>query len=193
MKKLIFGLVLASAAVAQAEYLLWTVEESDLSGSTLQAKDVAWMRVGYVKQNGSDEPLWKGTSLEVLATDKSSMGDTKVAFKASGEDSYLVNLSGLDNANYGFYIELLNNSGEIIGRTGSEATFTYDTYAQLSSGQHLTTGDIGSVPSVVTWHGGGFEAVPEPSSMALLALGAGLVGLRRKLKKGKKAQKGKCA
>jgi len=190
MKKGLFILgCVASCLSAHANYMYWQVTTADFDSTLI--KDVVSARVGYTYDGVN--PDVTATKMTSYASAGSDAGFEQVPLAINDQQVVRVNFADIGGSpsSYSYYIELLNSSGDVVGRSGKNSTYQYATYSSLANYSVETS--ISSVPTAAVWHGGGFEAVPEPSSMALLALGAGLVGLRRKLKKGKKAKKEKCA
>jgi len=194
MKKLIaFAFLAGAVGVVNADYLLWTVQDAEIDAfEAEQSVTVAKVRVGRAPAGTT----WLYTASDPVAsyaTDGVNLGTEGIAYGGESgfdqTDSFKIDIDSIGGDSYSYYIELLSSSGEVLGRSTTNGGTAYETYANLQ--KLAVTGSIGDVPpaTAAVWHGGGFEAVPEPSSMALLALGAGLVGLRRKLRKNKKGKR----
>ena len=183
MKRLaIIFLVIAAAISVRAEYLFWALDaedyESVLSGSKPTTGDTSAYAAHLMYSMDGGVSYSEATSW----TTDGRVSMTTPQFDDGSIETLAVNLSTLGGitSSYRFYIEIINSSGDALAQSSAE------TYANLSN--YIGSGSLSEVPTVGAWHGGTMSAVPEPGTVALLALGAGLIGYRkRKLLKKKKA------
>ena len=99
-------------------------------------------------------------------------------YGAGGTEEAYANLSEIEGVEgYSFFIELVNYDE-------SSHTYTQVAKSEMTSYADLSdhvTGNMESVPGAPTpWHGSGYSAVPEPTSGALLLLGAGLAAFKKR-------------
>ena len=151
-RSLLTVLVMAFALVARADYLWWTVEESDYSGT--------------VKGDVSDYFLY--------AQDTAGQATLIDALSAnSGGTPKSIDLTAYASG-YSFYIELVNYESSAYTPVGQGTTASY---VELAA--HIAS-SLTEIPKVTVWHGGPYHAVPEPTSAMLVMLGLALAGLKRR-------------
>lgn len=176
MKKLILIAGIAMLATAsQASYLYWQVTAEDYGNNVWGGNGsvVDYAKITYLATGASANQYQAYSPYE-------SMYDGELnpqsALKAPG-GAYMV--EGSFDEGYTYYIELYNSSGTLVSRsagmTGSALTaYTQTEYVSVSS--VLNPGSTVSV-----WHGGGgYTAVPEPTSALLVMFGMAFLGLKRK-------------
>ena len=169
MKRL---LMIASAVlmshVANAAYLYWQVDDSDVISYNQYAPD------GYT--------LGAGAYAMLKSSNGTTIGNTYdadgavVDNKASINQSYYTDIG--NGAAFSYYVELYNSDNYLIAKSLAIARGDSDWTDAYS--ENLRTSDLSNIPTISVWHAGGFTAVPEPTSGLMLLLGAAMLGLRRK-------------
>lgn len=121
--------------------------------------------------NGNNSQANPGTPdvLKITPVGSSAEG-TKVARTSIGD--YSAFGSSIDGYSTGvFYIELLNDTGKVVGRSEALSATT----AQQN------WGSVAEFRDVIAWNGGNtYTAVPEPTSGLLMLLGMAGLALRRR-------------
>ncbi len=177
-KMLTVAVGLLFASCADAEYLYWQVSNKDTDSNVI---DFSFNGAYILAENGSGE----SQRFELYSMgdwDYESLGDAPAAYldmgggiESTGE--VYANLDDLGEG-YSYFIELVNYD-ESSGTSTQVAKSQGVSYSDLSN---YLTGNLGEVPgAAVPWHGTGFSgAVPEPTSGALLLLGAGLAAFKKR-------------
>ena len=185
-KALLLTTVFALACSAKASYLIWQVNSSD--GSAIDGWNAAIL---YQVAGGAGSiSTWNNNKIDPMS------GANSVA------NNYLVNGTTIDNSSigsvvatmpagvsvaaaitggsaYAYYIELVNYDFDSDTVNYVHARSDAVSYANLNSS--ITDSlSITTIANVTPWHGGGYSAVPEPTSGLMLLLGAAMLGLRRK-------------
>lgn len=176
MKKLLIILSVSLASVfANASYLYWQVDSADYVGMA-GANEVAGARL----VNGDPGALV--TSYYLSYNDTTA----EAAWTASNENGslgtlYAANIGDNTGSLYSYYIELVNSSGDVLGRSATPLVGGSDDFATYTS-TGTTTSDLTHVPTAnfSAWHGSPYRAVPEPTSAILMLFGAAMLGLKRK-------------
>lgn len=169
MKKLLIVLSVSLASVfANAAYLYWQVDSGDYAGM-VGAEQVTGARL-------VSDPSGVGSSYYP------SSDGTWTALTGNGVIGapYAADI-GDNSDGYSYYIELVNNSGTVIGKSSAPLTSSSADYASYVN-NGATTADLSNIPTVnlSAWHGGSYHAVPEPTSAILMLVGAAMLGLKRK-------------
>lgn len=176
MKKLLIVLSVSLASVfANAAYLYWQVDSADYVGMA-GANEVAGAR------------LVNGDSGSTVTSYYLSYNDTtaEATWTASNEKGslgtlYAANIGDNTGADYSYYIELVNSTGDVLGRSATPLVGGSDDFVTYTS-TGTTTSDLTHVPTAnfSAWHGSPYRAVPEPTSAILMLFGAAMLGLKRK-------------
>lgn len=171
----LLAVALAISAL-RADYLYWQLDSTDLSGQDFIFNGAHVVAVdnqtGEVKSDIAHYYVDKGQyELETYA----EYGEDPDGNGTTGET--YANIGDLGEG-YSYFIELINYD-EGSGSYTQVATSEKVSYSDLSN---YLTGNLGEVPGAgVPWHGTGFSgAVPEPTSGALLLLGAGLAAFKKR-------------
>lgn len=179
MKKLIIsmGAVLVAVA-ANASYLYWQVDSTDYAGME-GAGDVAGATIAYMS-NGGSYVLGQTSHYDSYYVQQNAgtyeSEVVNVGTAAPIGRVYAADIGSLDNS-YSYYIELVNSTGDVLGRSDSVSASDLTSY--ISAAQ--MTADIPGVEPVSVWHySGSYTAVPEPTSAILMLFGAAMLGLKRK-------------
>jgi hypothetical protein len=156
-KKILIAGVLMAASLVQAEVLSWRVDIPGVDANTYvtaQLFATDFTGVGYqeggTSQGGQIAPY--NASYGVLPTDTTlTVGNT-----------------------YSFFVKLFAANGTtVVGWSGLQS------WSQLVNSGALTSGVAPDFPATTPWNVG-TSVVPEPTSMALLALGVSALLMRRK-------------
>ena len=191
MKKLLLMAIVAGGVfAANASYLIWQVNGSD--ASTAAYGD--WNAAMVYKVSGlSDSAIATWNANANKEKDTALTGATLVEVNKSAENfstdygSAVATMpKGMSAAadiatvtGYAYYIELVNYDfsndkvNYVYARSDAVA------YSALS-GSITDSLSTATIANVSPWHGGGYSAVPEPTSGLMLLLGAAMLGLRRK-------------
>ena len=76
-------------------------------------------------------------------------------------------------SSWSFYVELYNSANAAVGKSQTMSYSALQNYIAQSI-------DMSNLADIQRWSGGTYTAVPEPTSVVLLALGTALMALRRK-------------
>lgn len=163
--------VLMAAFALRAEYLNWQVKPS-VGDSNANDFSYEGAQLGYVKLSD----LASGETLaDLAAADKT--GAVAGKYPASvdmaspvGVDLDALGLEGGASA-YAYYIELINSDNSHVAY--GEAL----SYSDLAARGYVSS-DLPSIPTV--WHGGTFNAVPEPTGALMVLFGMAFLGLKRR-------------
>lgn len=173
---LIAGLVMLAATAAQASYLYWQVNASDLDGA------IAEYNTKYNPTTELTQENITGARLVQVVNGVEQMVDAiKVGDFGKMQDYELPFDVAAAEKNYSYYIEIISNASGL--PYSKVATSTTKTYADLvtSDPKVIYTGSELEVPKLTAWTGGSYTAAPEPTSGLLVLIGVGLLGLKRKL------------
>ena len=175
MKKYIIAFCVGFVATAvNASYLYWQVDESNYSGLENYA-EVAGARVAY---NGSSS---SGTLTSWYTAMNESSGESEWTQSAGSGvigQLYAADVSTYAGSGYSYYIELVNNAGNVVARSTNALVWNssdYTTYTQNAA----TTAEL-PTSNIEIWHGSPYTAVPEPTSAILMMFGMAFLGLKRK-------------
>lgn len=170
----LLAVALAISAL-RADYLYWQLDSTHLSG-----QDFIFNGAHVVAVDNQTGEV-KSDIAHYYVEDGSYVPETYAAY---GEDpdgngttgEVYADLSDLGGG-YSYFIELVNYD-EGSGVSTQVAKSQGVSYSDLSN---YLTGNLGEVPGAPTpWHGSGYSAVPEPTSGALLLLGAGLAAFKKR-------------
>lgn len=176
MKKLLIVLSVSLASVfANASYLYWQVNSTDyanmdgsdqVTGARLVVGDPGTLVTSYYLS-------YNDTTAEATWTESSNTGSLGTLYAA--------NIGDNTGSGYSYYIELVNSSGDVLGRSQTPLVGGSNDFAKYTD-TGTTTSDLTSVPTAnfSAWHGSPYRAVPEPTSAILMLFGAAMLGLKRK-------------
>lgn len=187
MKKLLLmAAVVGGVFAANASYLIWQVNSSD--GSAIDGWNAAI--VYEVAGGAAGAAAWNSSKIDPMSganpvTDNYLVNGTTIGNSSIGSVvatmpagvSVAADITGGDG--YAYYIELVNydfGSGTVnYVHARSDAVSYANLNSSITDSLSITT-----IANVTPWHGGGYSAVPEPTSGLMLLLGAAMLGLRRK-------------
>jgi hypothetical protein len=173
MKKLIALCAVALSMGAFADsYLYWMVDNPVTWDTSISGTDN--LKYSYVQIGVVDSREWQKGYLTMYNSDGTSANTTISALNGSGyKTSGYVSL-GSQTTGYSYYIELLNDNLEFVGRS------EYLSYSAAES--YLANFSDGINPANAWGSGVTFTTapVPEPTSGMLLLFGLAGLALRRK-------------
>jgi hypothetical protein len=186
MKKMMMVLAVALLAIgAQAGAVQWTVSGirtptgtvSDINDGTLLGGAIAYVYGGVIPQTPQTitdvRTALNNTSFSTAGSLKSGTSATTGAISGTTFGSYTSTTVGL-------YVIVFDSAIKTeAGQTGWFMISSLVTKTFSATGNQSYVFAFNSTAS--TWYG--YTVVPEPTSMALLALGVAAVGLRRKFRK----------
>ena len=164
MKKfMIFALTAVFAAALQAEALYWQVD-TGADDAAYTGTDVAYAGLYAIK-----------TADLGSKPSSSATGATEIDFAEviGGKAGPMLASIGEKDTTMSFFVELLNNSGEVVFTSGA------NTYDQLLASGYISAGGI-STPDFTATSGFNGASVPEPTGGMLLLVGGALLALRRR-------------
>lgn len=182
MNKLIAGFVVALAAVtANASYLYWQVD-TGAGDNTASAFSYEGARIGYFKNsdgaNYGDLAAMAEAKPSIITWDSSAYGTPDKSMGGMAE--FQIDAPTFsDPSSFSFFIELVNynESSQKFEHVAYSEVLTYD---NLVAKNYVDTGlKADFVPTI--WHGGTYNAVPEPTGALLMALGLAFLGLKRRM------------
>jgi hypothetical protein len=157
-KKILIAGVLMAASLVQAEVLSWRVDIADGSGG-----NSSYVTAQLFATTSSGGNYWETGS---------NQGDAVTKYN----DAYGVlivdsNVSG--NASTYYYVKLFTSGATLFGYSGLMS------WTDLTTSGALVAGTVPDFPATTPWNSG-TSVVPEPTSMALLAMGVSALLMRRK-------------
>ena len=157
MKKsfLIAGLLLASSVV-RAEVLTWSVDLGVVDNATYATAQL----------------FASSTQDTSFGTTGTSIGDA--IYKDSVAQFVVAYDSNVTAGTAYFYVKLFNSTGDFISYSDTQS------WSQLWNAGSLVSGNTPDVSAANPWSTTSVTAVPEPTAMALLAMGVSAMLLRRK-------------
>ena len=171
---LVGGAVFATDVSDRDSYLYWAIDPEaqiqNFDGSKQEIKDSYSVRIGAVDSSGITSYL----NLYGDATDSGPIlsGDGQAAgigaFDLKGGGMF-AGVGGYSSSS--FFIEILNDSGNIIGHS--------ETYAYAALAQYISSMKGAALPAAGAWMPAAYVA-PEPSSGLLLLFGLAGLALRRR-------------
>lgn len=148
-KTILMALMVLGATVASADsYLYWMVDNSDY--------EFSYAGVG----------VYSGGSRVGELTDFVAANSDKRSTPAT-----ITSVGGYDNTSYSFFVELYNDSDDLIHKSQDGYAYSPSASYILTSKMDATTASAATARSFV---------IPEPTSGLMVLLGVGLLGLRRK-------------
>ena len=173
-KAYLFALVLFVGFASNASYLMWQVDPSSAEDGGNTAGDFASQynaaRIGYYETSQA----MPGATLADMEKAGGIISYTDEVYPASGAMSSPASLdiSSLGDG-YTYFIELVNYDSAPNHVAYGEAL----SYSDLAAKGYVST-DLPSIPTV--WHGGNFNAVPEPTGALMVLFGMAFLGLKRR-------------
>ena len=174
MKKTLLALAFLSSLSTQAAYLYWQVDSDSENTSSFNYNAA---RIGWFETSQRE-------SYPDLATMEAAgkINYDSTTYKAGADGNHEVSipsdLSSLvqnDLGAYSFFIELVNYNATPSHVAYGEAL----SYQELVEKNFVDTGMTVITPATV-WHGGSYNAVPEPTSALMMLLGVAFLGLKRR-------------
>jgi PEP-CTERM motif len=150
MRKILIAGVVMLASLAQAEVLSWRVDVASGNGFYTSAQLYATLQVTADKDAAN------------TITQGSSIGRYSIDYGVLTTDTALT-----VNSSYNFFVALVDGA-----TVNYSALMTWDQLVDMGA---LWSGTLPAPMGTTSWN-----AVPEPTSMALLALGVSAMLLRRK-------------
>lgn len=173
-KTFLFVSMLFAGFALNAAYLQWQVDSNAGDGNTAGSFSFDSARIGYY--TATEET--KGKTLAELEDAGNIIKYDSAVYAADGG---LMETSALSNINegYTYFIELVNyNEANIKHVAYSEALAYSDLAAKGYVSSELPSEGM-RLPA--TWHGGTYNAVPEPTSALMMMLGLAFLGLKRRV------------
>jgi len=177
MRLLILMLGVLAVASASASFLLWQVEPTSLEDGGNTADDYSYTdaRIGYYETSAANS----GQTLAGLdAAGIVRYGDVYQVDGGAMVAPANFDMSNL-GADYTYFIELVNYDAANVGHVAYGEALTY---AELASRGYVSPSfSVDSIAVPKVWHGGAFNAVPEPTGTVLLVFGMSFLALRRRV------------
>jgi len=151
-KKILFAGFLMAASLVQAEVLSWRVDIPDASGGNSSYVTAKLFSTTSV-----------GSGYEItgdLVQERTKYNDTYGVLKTDSSVSF--------SSGIGFYVRLFDGATP----AGYSALMSWSDLVEMGA---LVSGVLPDLPATTSWN-----AVPEPTSMALLAMGVSALLMRRK-------------
>ena len=158
----------AFAASADDSYLYWMVNVDDDTASIFEY-DTVQVRA-YETAAGVDS----GNYLTLYYGNGNEAGMSVTADAATAGLPFYASLASAMGPSFSYVVELFNDGAKV----GQSESLLF-TEAMVENYVAFAT-STGNFPAMATWMAGGFSAVPEPNSAALLLLGYAALALRRK-------------
>ena len=177
MKTLILAIAFATAvSAAHASYLYWQVDPAAGDNTASSFSDYNAARVGYYSTAGANGQILadvNGDASQLGAKFSDAMAVSDGAMGARAE----LDVSAVGADGYTYFIELVNWDGKQYNHVafGEELT-----YSDLASKGYVSTDLPGGQQVPATWHGGTYNAVPEPTGALMMVLGLAFLGLKRR-------------
>lgn len=177
-KAYLFASVLFAGFALNASYLMWQVDPSSAEDGGNTAGAFAGQynaaRIGYY-QTSQATP---GATLADMEKAGGIISYTDEVYPASGAMSSpaSLDLSSL-GAGYTYFIELVNYDSTANHIAYGEALAYSDLAAKGYVSSELPSDGM-KLPA--TWHGGTYNAVPEPTSVLMVMFGLAFLGLKRR-------------
>lgn len=171
MKKFIFAasISLLASMSLHAGILYWQINASDLENVSAKAGDYTYASI----LEYSDGPALQTTIVG---------GDTANLAAAVEVDALAryASVIGDDYASKSYFIELYDASGYATYKSGAISGQSLANSIDAAATFSTNFGTMNSSFMVNSTTGGGYSAVPEPTSGLLMLLGAAMLGLRRR-------------
>lgn len=161
--KMLCVAVIAIAGVAQADALYWQIDTTNAGAGGYSGDDAAYAQLFAVSKEASFD----------YSSSKRTLGDDAFVAVSASDKPYLTDLGEYGSSSYSFFVEIYNNSGEVV-HTGYAVNYN----DLLSSGYVSTSGVL--TPTALASGGFNGASVPEPTSGMLLLMGGALLALRRR-------------
>ena len=172
---LIAGLVMLAATAAQASYLYWQVNASDLNDAIAEYNTKFKPETMLTQDNISGARL-----VQVSGAGEEVIGgiSTDDFGKAQPSDALPIDVTTVGD-NYSYYIEIISKEPGLPYEQVAKSTMKTYTELVTANPNVIYTSEL-DVPKLAAWTGGTYTAAPEPTSGLLVLIGVGLLGLKRK-------------
>lgn len=173
MKSIIFSVVAFFSALSlQAGILYWQLDTADLSSGSEAISSDAYTYAAI--REYSDGPYLQST----LVGNSGATGDLSDLVEVDATAKF-ASVIGDDYASKSYFIELYDAAGEATFKSGQ---ISGTALANSIDAASAFSSNFASMNALSVNHstGGGFTAVPEPTSGLLMLIGAAMLGLRRR-------------